>query len=114
MQNVQSPLEIILKEIKDKGLNEKQFLINCEINTSFLNDWKSSKVKYPSYDKIIKIAQYLDLSLDYLLTGVEPLPKDLTVDEAEWLELYRKLEPSKQTEHRLELRGYVKAKEENK
>jgi hypothetical protein len=42
------------------------------------------------------------------------LPKELTADETELLNLYRKLEPIKQTEYRAELKGYVKAKEENK
>ena len=35
-------------------------------------------------------------------------------DEAEWLELYRKLEPPEQLEHRAELKGYVKGKEKMK
>jgi len=62
-------------------------------------------------DELIQIADYLNVSIDYLITGHDPLPKDLTADEAEWLELYRKLDPSEQLEHRAELKGYIKAKE---
>ena len=102
-----------------KGICDKHDINGAELghklglSKSPMTDWKNGKSK-PTLDQIINICELFAISSDYLLTGVESLPKDLTADEAEWLELYRKLEPSKQTEHRLELRGYVKAKEENK
>lgn len=115
MDNAQISLDIILTGLKKHGLTEKQFLILCDINTSFLNDWKSGKVKFPSYDKMIRIAKVLNISLDYLLTGEESLALAENVNEMELLELYRELELHKQLEFKAELRGYIKRlKEENK
>jgi len=62
-------LETILTLIRKKGVTEKECLKQCGINTSFLTDWKNGRIKNPSYDKLVKIAQYLDVSLDYLLLG---------------------------------------------
>lgn len=59
-------LENILFLVKKYNITEKQLLKQCGINTSFLTDWKNGRIKNPSYDKLVKIAQYLNVSLDYL------------------------------------------------
>lgn len=68
-------LQRLLSRIKERGLNEKETLIACEINTNFFVDWKKKtkegKNMYPAYDKIVKIATFLNLSLDYVLLGKE-------------------------------------------
>lgn len=64
--NSDNTLEIILFLIKERGITEKELLKQCNINTSFLTDWKSGRIKKPSYDKLLKIAQYFNASLDYL------------------------------------------------
>ncbi len=58
-------LGTILSLIKEHHLTEKELLKQCDINTSF-TDWKNGRIKKPSYDKLLKIAQYFNVSLDYL------------------------------------------------
>ena len=62
-------LERILETLKNKGITEKELLTALKINTSFLTDWKKGRLKSPSVDKIILIANYLNLSLDWLASG---------------------------------------------
>ena len=104
MENTHNPLITILAELNLRGITEKECLLRAGVNTSLLTDWKKGRFKYPSYDKMVKIAQYLDISLDYLLTGIEPPPKELTEDQHELLKLYDAL-----TEvQKAEIRGYLR------
>ncbi|HAQ39629.1 MAG TPA: hypothetical protein DCM73_01545 [Clostridiales bacterium] len=67
-------LETILFLIKQNGITEKELLKQCNINTSFLTDWKSGRIKNPSYDKLVKIARYFNVSIDYLLNQPQRAP----------------------------------------
>lgn len=109
-------MEIVqrIKEICDnRNINGVELGKILGLKQSPLTDWKNGKAK-PTLEQISVICEYFSISSDYLLTGQEPLPKELTANEVEWLELYRKLEPIKQIEYRAEIKGYVRAKEENK
>ncbi len=66
-------LDILLQYIQKNGTTEKQCLIDCNINTSFLTDWKNGRLKNPSYDKIVKLAKYLNIDLNLLFLGKEKL-----------------------------------------
>jgi transcriptional regulator with XRE-family HTH domain len=73
--------------------------------------WEKS---LPSVDKILKIAQYFNVTTDYLLTGADPPPKNLAADQQEVLALWDKLDREEQLEFKGELKGYVRAKEKRK
>lgn len=106
-------LDSILEEIKTKHLTEKDCLKSCDINTSFLSDWKSGKIKSPAFDKIYRISMYLGLSLDKLMITEQNLDSkqnNLSPDQQELLDLYNQLDPIKQAEFKGELKGYLKAK----
>ena len=45
-----------------------------------LSDWKNGKTT-PKQDKLLKIADYFGVSLDYLMTGKEPNAGSLYSDE---------------------------------
>lgn len=62
-------LNLLIHTIQSCNLTEKECLKATNINTSFLTDWKKGKIKAPAYDKIVKLAEYLDLSLDFLFLG---------------------------------------------
>lgn len=60
----------ILNLIKSKGINEQQFLSDLGFNRTLLSDWKSGKSK--SYKKhAAEIAEYFNVTTDYLLTGAD-------------------------------------------
>lgn len=63
----QKVLERILELVKDNGITEKECLRACKINLSFFTDWKNGKLKTPSFDKISRIADYFEVSTDYLI-----------------------------------------------
>ena len=65
MQNTQLA-EKIKETAKLKGITVKQLLENCNINKGFIYDLEKQN-KTPSVDKILRIADYLDCSVDYLL-----------------------------------------------
>ncbi|WP_283606537.1 helix-turn-helix domain-containing protein [Faecalispora anaeroviscerum] len=59
-------LNKILLAIDQRGITAKECLIQSNVNTSFLSDWKNGKIKSPPFDKIYRISEFLNLSLDLL------------------------------------------------
>jgi len=58
-----------IKQLIDKSnITANKLLLDCKINSSFLNDLKSKNVT-PSIEKILKISKYFNVSIDYLVTG---------------------------------------------
>lgn len=82
--------------LADKHLTEKDLLIQSDINTSFLTDWKKGRVKAPSYDKLLKIANTLEVSLDWLIKG-EETSNNLSDKEKYILKMYRELDTINKT-----------------
>lgn len=80
------------------GISQKQLAENIGASTGNVADWKSGR-SAPSIDKLPLIADYLDVSLDYLLGRAETSKSadELNDDEKELLDLYRQL-PAKQHE----------------
>lgn len=68
-------IERILNLLKTKGIKDKDFVSSIGIYSSALSEWKSGKsVSYKKH--IDKIAEYLGVSVDYLLGRTDdPLPK---------------------------------------
>ena len=66
----------IKKRCKGMKISVKSLLDDCGINHGFIYDLEH-KNSAPSIDKINKIANYLDVSVDYLLGRVDnPSPKN--------------------------------------
>lgn len=100
MNSSQEILEILMQYIAKSGMTAKECLKSCGINTSFLTDWKSKKIKYPSYDKIVKLAIFLGVDVDWLFTGKEKTPYSdimLSEEEQDCLNEFNNLEPEDQT-----------------
>lgn len=96
-KNWKTILSILLQNIQNKGITEKECLKMCSINTSFLTDWKSDKIKNPSIDKVVKLANFLNLDLNELLLGINNPSHSLTEDENSLLAIYNKLSSSDKT-----------------
>ena len=65
MQNMQLSERIKLL-CKQNKVSVKSLLENCDMNRNTIYDLEK-KCSFPSCDKIAKIADYLDCSVDYLL-----------------------------------------------
>lgn len=61
--DIASFLKIVIQE---KNITIKQLLEDCKINKGFIYDLEHKKA-FPSVDKVARIADYLDCSVDYLL-----------------------------------------------
>lgn len=57
----------------------------------------------PSADRLLEIANLLDTSMDYLMTGQYPTSQDISTDERDLLDVYRSLSERKQGQ----VRGYL-------
>lgn len=94
MNTSEDILNILRNSIKSHGFTEKECLQATQINTSFLTDWKKGKIKAPSYDKIVKLAEYLQLSLDFLLRGevnetnTLPITTEKNLELEKWIEIF--------------------------
>lgn len=66
MNNAQELRELILKLLKQKDKNTSQMLTELGFSNSLLLDMKR-KGSMPSADKLAKIAEYFNVSVDYLL-----------------------------------------------
>ena len=65
MNNAQTA-KIIKDLCKRKGITAKTMLEECEINRGFIYCLEKEN-KTPSADKIVKIADYFNVSTDYIL-----------------------------------------------
>ena len=65
------------------------------LSNGIIGKWRKQS---PSCDKLKLVADYLNVSIDYLLTGKENQATTLSTDEQELLESYRQLAPDDKEE----------------
>ena len=71
--------EIYQRLLDEKGLKNADVARATGISNMTLSDWKRGK-SVPKSDKMRKIAEYLNVSVDYLMTGKD---MEFTVEMAE-------------------------------
>ncbi len=81
------------KICKQRDTSVSAVLLKCELNKSLGTAWK--KGVSPSGDNIVKIAQYLNLSTDYLLMDKATVDS-LSPIEQELINTFRKLSSNEQ------------------
>ncbi len=65
------------------------------LSNGTISRWNQSK---PSYDKVMKVANYFDVSIDFLITGNEKSISDyLTEDELKFVKSYSLLDDYSKT-----------------
>lgn len=74
-------IDRVEKLIEKKGVTKKDFAAKIGITQQAIYDWKKRQT-IPSADIAVKIANYLNTSVEYLVTGSEPgiktkIPEDL-------------------------------------
>ena len=102
-------IERIYQLLDEKNKRAYELCEKLSIRTSTMSTWKARTSDPPA--KYMKtIADFLDVSLDYLLTGQEaPVCKNTTLEEDNLLELFRSLPEPKKYEFVGELEGFLKA-----
>ncbi len=85
--------ERISSILKKKNLTQKNLADGTGIKQSTISDWKSKNTN-PSADALIKISEFLNVSLDYLMIGKESNSSDSqNSEELILLEEFRQLDP---------------------
>jgi transcriptional regulator with XRE-family HTH domain len=100
----------LVARIKDltaeKGLNIKLLEKAAGFGNGTIRRWDDSS---PSADKLLKVANLLNTTTDFLLTGVNDKDERiLSIEDREWLALIHKLPVEAQYEFRGEIKGYLK------
>lgn len=71
IKNDLSPItKRVLTLIEEKEMQDKQLVLALGLANGAVTDWKKGRSK-PSTDAIIKIADYFDVTTDYLLGRIE-------------------------------------------
>ena len=87
-------IERILVLMENRKISGLKLASELGFNKGNVADWKSGKTK-PRTEHIVKLADFFGVTTDYLLTGQEPLPPDVTADEMDILKKLRSLSPEK-------------------
>lgn len=89
--------ERLTEALEDKHLTRADLSRLLNIPTSTLQNWKNGKTM-PAADTALKIAQYLDVSLEYLITGKEKeTEKKIKKSDLDFLDSFKKLpEPDRE------------------
>lgn len=82
----------------ERGLRDYDVCKKTGIPASTISDWKNGRIKTLKPDKLVLIANVLDVSVDYLTTGQKTQSEPLSDDERELLRLFRSMPPESRTE----------------
>lgn len=106
-------IERIYEILNEKDKRAYQLCDVLNIRTSTMSTWRTKQNDPPA--KYMKtIADFLGVSLDYLITGQEvETSKTTTALEYDLLETFRKLPSNKQYEFIGEMKGFLKAYEDS-
>ena len=85
--------------LNQRGISSRQLSAKLGLSNSAFTDWKKGK-GVPSLSTIVKIAEFLDVSIDYLVYGTGSSPQDVleysNTDDAKLLIKFHSLPPEMQ------------------
>lgn len=106
--------ERIIERLNQISMTQKEFSEKTGIKESTISEWKKNKTN-PSSDKILGICRALDVSAEWLLSGVDPAASreknheyyvvDVNTETGELIAEFNKLDKS----NRDRLIGYITA-----
>ena len=106
--------ERIIERLHQLSMSQKEFAAKAGIKESTISEWKKNKTN-PSSDKILAICKALDVTPEWLLSGVDPAASrgrnqeyyviGVETDTGKLVSEYNKLEKSQ----RDRILGYVEA-----
>lgn len=94
---------------QQNGTTIKGLESSANLGNGTIRRWDSSP---PSVDKLLKIANLLNTTMDYLMTGKE-ISQNSFHEESEWLNLIYRLPEKKRNEFKLRIEGYLECYEES-
>lgn len=71
--------DLIEELCRKKGVNITTLCRDCKIPRSSLTDYKKGRIKSLSTDTLCKIADYFDVSVEYICTGKENVAQENTL-----------------------------------
>lgn len=103
-------LKRILELFDNSGLSDSTLCKELSFGNGTIGKWRNNKQK-PSLDAVIKIAEYFNVSIDYIVYGTTKSVENtnLSLEDIEFLTLIHRLPSNKQYEFKGELKGYLKA-----
>lgn len=103
----------IEKELKKNKITAKKMLLELGYSDSIISGWK--KGSEPSAIKLLKICNYLNVSIEYILTGKTTIENNLSKEQKELIEYFKKLTEKEQMKElaRLELLAEQREEKEN-
>ena len=99
-----------LKELRqEKGLHQKDIALILHKTITCISDWERGRTE-PSLQDLTQIADYFEVSVDYLLgrtndIGLVEVQRELSHDQQELLSLYNKMS----LQNKNQLIGFAKA-----
>lgn len=99
----------IIELCNKKNITVSNLLLKFSTSKSAMTAWKKGNI-YP--DTLINLAEYFDISLDYLMTGKEEIK--LTQNEQELLSIFRNLDDRNQIKAIGKIEDYVEIKNRQK
>ena len=57
--------DIFVSILQERNITASKLANDLELSNSMLTDWKNG-IRFPSYENLIKLADYLNCSLDFL------------------------------------------------
>lgn len=101
----------ILELIDGSGMSDSAMCKELCIGNGIIGKWRKGLQK-PSTEAIIKIAQYFQVSTDFILLG-KSFNKTISFDDQIWLDLIHRLPEKKQIEFKSKIEGYLECYEES-
>lgn len=95
---------------KQTNTNLKKLEISAGFGNGTIRRWDNSP---PSADKLLKVANLLNTSMDYLMTGQKNKSPSISGEDAEWISLIHRLPEKKQIEFKSKIEGYLECYEES-
>ncbi|MCU7380466.1 helix-turn-helix domain-containing protein [Clostridiales Family XIII bacterium ASD5510] len=103
----------VISLINSSGMSDYAISKELSLGNGIIGKWRKG-LQNPSTDAVIKIANYFNVSTDYLLTGKETSQvSSISQEDQEWLDLIHQLPPEKMYEFKGELKGYLRYMEES-
>lgn len=123
MELILTTVNRILNLMEERHVTANKLLTACKLNTSAITEWKKGKAK-PSYESLKKIAEYFDVSVEYLLgkppfalkinRGQESSEDILGIELMEMVNMYQQVNQEKQLTMHAEVKDIYKNKNKPK